>query len=154
MVLDIAKELEKTLHLHSTELPYVQIDKGMEFRLLHARPQENYYVTQIRAQPGVEGGLHKHPFERGAGGFTLRGAWGHDHQYLYRPGTYIFETPGVIHQFLNGPEETEILFFGDLHADFVDPETLGIKSVVTADKIIKRYIEQCEEQGITPHYLK
>jgi 2,4'-dihydroxyacetophenone dioxygenase len=154
MILDIAKELQKTLHLHSNELPYVTVEDGVEFRILHARADDNYYVTQLRVQPGFVGGLHKHSFSRGASGFTLRGAWGHDHQYLYRPGTYIFETPGVIHQLLNGPEESEILFFGDFALDYVDPETLGVRSVVTADMILNRYLEQCEERGITPNYLK
>src|SRR3546814_3365398 len=91
-------------------------------------------------------------FSQGASGFTLKGAWGHDEQYLYRPGTYIFETPGVIHQLLNGPEESEILFFGDLALDFVDPETLDVISVVTADKIIDKYLQKCAEKGVIPNY--
>src|SRR3546814_9327851 len=93
-------------------------------------------------------------FSQGASGFTLKGAWGHDEQYLYRPGTYIFETPGVIHQLLNGPEESEILFFGDLALDFVDPETLDVISVVTADKIIDKYLQKSEEKGVIHNYLK
>src|SRR3546814_9309748 len=109
MILDMEKELQKTLHLDSNDLPYAEVEDGIEFRILHARPEEGYYVTQLRVQPGYVGGLHKHSFSQGASGFTLKGAWGHDEQYLYRPGTYIFETPGVIHQLLNGPEESEII---------------------------------------------
>jgi hypothetical protein len=53
----------------------------------------------------------------------LHGSWGHDQEHRYRPGTYIFETPTVIHRFVNGPSVTEAVFvsFGDL--EFIDPET-------------------------------
>jgi 2,4'-dihydroxyacetophenone dioxygenase len=154
MVLDIAKELEKTKHLHTNDLPYLDIDDGMAFRILNALPEHNYYVTQIKAQPFCTGGLHKHPFSNGTSAFTLKGAWGHDQQFLYRPGTYVFETPGVIHQFMNGPEESEILFFGELAADFVDPDTLEVRSSVNAERIMKHYLDQCEEQGLRPEYLR
>jgi 2,4'-dihydroxyacetophenone dioxygenase len=153
-VIDIAKELEKTLHIHSEEIPYIPAAPDMEIRILHARAKDDFYVTQLRAQPGCVSGLHRHPFNKGTGGFTLKGSWGHDHQYLYRPGTYIFETPGVIHQFLNGPEETEVVFFGDLAAEFVDPETLEITGIVNAEAIINKYLEHCEDRGIRPHFLK
>src|SRR3546814_18840791 len=93
-------------------------------------------------------------FSQGASGFTLKGAWGHDEQYLYRPGTYIFETPGVIHQLLNGPEESEILFFGDLALDFVDPEPLDVISVVTADKSIDTHLQKSAEKGVITTNLK
>src|SRR3546814_1711772 len=104
-------------------------------------------MTQLRVQSGYVIDLQKHSFSQVSIGFTLKCAWGHDEQYLYRPGTYIFETPGVIHQFLNGPEESKILFFGDLALDFVDPETLDVISVVTADKIIDKYLQKCAEKG-------
>ncbi len=152
-MLDMMKELEKTLHVHSEEIPYIPAAPGMEIRILHARVKDDFYVTQLRAQPGCVSGLHKHPINKGTGGFTLRGAWGHDHQYLYRPGTYIFETPGVVHQFLNGPEETEVVFFGDLVAEFVDPETLQVIGVVDGPAVINRYLQYCEEKGVSARFL-
>ena len=154
MLLDMAKELEKTLHLHSNDLPYVTTAPGMETRMLHARVEDDFFVTQLRAAPGIVSGLHKHAFKRnGASGYTLKGRWGHDHQYLYVPGTYIFETPDVIHQFFNGPEETEVLFFGDFAVDFIDPETLGITGSLNSEVFMKKYLELCAEQGATPNFL-
>src|SRR3546814_3601440 len=84
MILDMDKELQKTLHLDSNDLPYAEVEDGIEFRILHARPEEGYYVTRLRVQPGYVGGLNKHSFRQGASGFTLQDAWGHDEQYLYR----------------------------------------------------------------------
>ena len=154
MLLDMAKELDKTLHLDTEELPYVTTGPGMEVRMIHARPEDDFFVTQLRAAPNCSSGLHKHAFKKsGAAGYTLRGRWGHDHQYLYRPGTYVFETPDVVHQFFNGPEETEVLFFGDFAVDFVDPETLDVKATITSKQFMKRYLDLCANMGVTPNYL-
>jgi 2,4'-dihydroxyacetophenone dioxygenase len=128
--------LEKTLHIHSQELPYIETSPGMEMRLLQARVENGFYITQVRAAPGCVSGLHKHPFRKGVGGYTLRGRWGHDHRYLYRPGTYIFETPDVVHQFFNGTEEAEVIFLGDF-----------------AESMLRTYIELCAKRGFKPHYL-
>ena len=66
---------------------------------------------------------------------------------------YIFETPAVVHQFFNGPEETEAVFFGDFAVEFVDPETLGVTASLTAEVMLKTYFEMCEERGVKPRYL-
>lgn len=153
MLVDMAKELKKTLHIHSDELPWVQTCPGLESRFLQARVKDDFYVTQLRAQPGAVTALHRHPVQRGIGGFTLKGAWGHDKRYLYRPGTYIFETPGVVHQFFNGPEVTEVVFFGEGISEFVNPGTLEVTSRVTAEMALQQYLDYCEERGVKPHYL-
>src|SRR3546814_13880070 len=119
MILDMEKELQKTLHLDSNDLPYADVEDGIEFRILHARPEEGYYVTPLRVQPGSVGGLHTHSFSPGASGFMLKGAWGHGAQYLHRPGPYIFATPGVIPQLLRVPTGASLIFFGHLASDFL-----------------------------------
>jgi 2,4'-dihydroxyacetophenone dioxygenase len=153
VTLDIAKELEKTLHLHSEELPYVKLNNTGEMRFLQASVQDDFYVTQFRAPPGLISGLHKHRPGKGASGFTLKGRWGHDHQYLYQPGTLIYETPGVIHQFFNGPEVSEVLFFGALDVDFVHSETLEVTGSITGRMTFQKYLDSCEEQGIKARFL-
>jgi 2,4'-dihydroxyacetophenone dioxygenase len=153
-MLDMVRELEKTLHLQTQDLPYLTTAPGMETRVIHARVEDDFFVTQIRAAPYCESGLHKHAFKRsGASGYTLRGRWGHDRQYLYGPGMYIFETPDVIHQFFNGPEESEVLFFGDFAVDFIDPVTLGVKGTFTPRQFMDQYLGLCAEKGITPNFL-
>lgn len=151
MVLDIAKELEKTLHIHSVDLPYITVGFGTESRVLIARPKEGLFAIQFRAQPGVKSPLHKH--RTPVIGFTLSGMWGHDDQYLYRPGTFIYETPGVIHQFINGPDVTEAVFVGDPNLDFVDPETLEVTGSYTGAEMIANYVQKCKEQGVEARFL-
>lgn len=151
-MLDIARELEKTLHIHSNELPYVEAGFGTSHRILMARPDEGLFAVQVRAEPGATSGLHKHHSH--VFGFTTRGAWGHDDRYLYRPGTFIYETPGVVHQFVNGPEVSEAVFIGDPCLDFVDPETMEVISTYNGQQILAGYLKKCGELGITPRFLQ
>ena len=150
-MLDMVKELEKTLHIHAGDLPFIPIAPGQEARVLMARPEENIYAIQLRAEPFCRSALHKHHTPVLA--FTTAGIWGHDEQYLYRPGTFIFETPSVIHQFINGPEWTEAVFIGDPNLDMVDPETLETTGSFNGVAMINDYIRKCEGRGISPTYL-
>lgn len=150
-MLDIAKELKKTLHVHGGDLPYVPGGPGTEYRVLMARPDENIFAIQFRAQPYAKSSLHRH--DTPVMGFTLSGRWGHDEQYLYRPGTFIYETPGVIHQFLNGPGVTEVVFIGDPNLDFIDPETLEASGQLTCADLTKVYAQKCKEMGVEPSFL-
>jgi hypothetical protein len=83
----------------------------------------------------------------------LQGAWGHDHEYRYRPGTYIFETPSVIHRFVNGKSVTEAVFvsFGDL--EFIDPETREVTKLARPQEMLDVYIAASEELGYKPNVL-
>ena len=151
-MLDIVKELQKTLHIHADDLPFIEVSHGQEARVLMARPEENIYAIHLRAEPFCKSPLHKH--HTPVFGFTLKGMWGHDEQYLYRPGTFIFETPTVVHQFINGPEWTEAVFIGDPNLDFVDPDTLEVTGSFDGVDMMKSYIRKCEGRGIAPTFLK
>jgi len=148
----LIQEVATTLHLHSTELPYIDLGFGMSFRILHARPKESLFVTQILAEPFTESHTHRHHI--GNFGFTLRGQWGHDKRYLYGPGTYVFETPGVVHQFFNGPEVSEILFSGNPSLEFIDVESGEVTGRNNSDTMLERYHELCREAGVRPAYLE
>ena len=151
-MLDMAKELEKTLHIHSSDLPYIDLGGGNESRILMARPEENIYAIQFRAQPFIKSPLHKHrdPLI----GYTLKGRWGHDESYEYLPGTFVFETPGVVHQFINGPEITEVVFIGNPNIEVVDPETLEVIGSYDGVEMINAYMQKCKEQGAEPRFLR
>lgn len=151
MSLDMNRELLKTLHVHTEDLPFVEFTPGTETRLLQVRPSEGLVVTHIRAQPGAMSALHRHPSP--VYGWTVDGQWGHDHQYLYRPGTYIFETPGVIHQFINGPTVTEAVFISTGDLEIIDPETLELAAAATPRQILDQYVAKCEAIGVTPGIL-
>jgi quercetin dioxygenase-like cupin family protein len=142
----------QTLHIMSEDVPYVEMEPGLEYRILQARPEDNLTVTQVRAQPGASTGLHQHASP--VFGWTVRGAWGHDRDYKYRPGSYIYETPGVPHRFLNGDEVTEAIFVSLGDVEHLDPATEEVVGAASTADILGAYLRACEEAGLpTPEIL-
>jgi len=137
-------DVKSTLHISDTDVPWIESAPGFEFRILQARLDDPLVVNELRAQPGVESPLHRHDTPVLA--WTIEGAWGHDRRYLYRPGTYVYETPGVVHRFLNGPEVTVALFIqtGDL-VNLEDGDTGVLKTLAQR---VSWYFEACETAGL------
>lgn len=141
---DVLGEL-RTLHIHADDLPFVDYMPGLELRYLQARPEENISVVELRAAPGAMTGLHRHAAP--VFGITTRGQWGHDTSYEYRPGSYIFETPGVVHRFMNGPEITQAYFISTGAYEPIDAETLEVVGATTMQDGVTAYFEACEAAG-------
>lgn len=137
--------LARTLHLAPDDLPWVPVGPGTELRIFHARPDEGFVATHFRAAPNAEQGLHRHLAP--VFGYTIAGAWGHDRKYEYRPGTYVFETPGVVHQFLNGPGESEVFFINHGDLEFIDPSGKEVVRTFTLKDMVATYLSGCEELG-------
>jgi 2,4'-dihydroxyacetophenone dioxygenase len=101
----------------------------------------------VRAFPNTETPLHRHLGH--AFGYTLKGAWGHDRMFKYTPGVYNYETPGVVHQFLNGPQVTEVLFINEGVLEFVNPQSTDeVTGRLTAADLLRGYYEACEAASI------
>jgi quercetin dioxygenase-like cupin family protein len=141
-----ASEMDRTLHLASEDVPWVSLSDGSELRILHARPEEDFVATQFRAHPWAEHGLHRHLAP--VFGFTSIGAWGHNRKYEYGPGSYIFETPGVPHKFLNGPGISEVFFINHGSIEFFDPDTMEISGSMTLAQMVETYMNGCEQAGL------
>lgn len=135
-----------TMHLHSCEIPWVDFDGGTSVRILHARPSEDFVVTQVKAAPGSESQLHRHLGP--VFGWTDIGRWGHDRTYEYRPGTYIFETPGVIHKFYAGEQAVEAVFVGYGILEYIDPDSLDVIQSLKPSDVLRHYMEACEKSGV------
>jgi 2,4'-dihydroxyacetophenone dioxygenase len=136
-----------TLHLHADDVPFVTFQGATKTRVLHARPDEDFVVAQILAPPGEKSGLHKH--NGPVFGWTNRGTWGHDERFEYRPGTYIFETPGVPHRFHAGPSEVDAVFVSYGTLDMLDPETAEVVATVSVASALRAYLEGCEAAGLS-----
>jgi quercetin dioxygenase-like cupin family protein len=136
----------ETLHAPLDSVPYTTYSNGTKTRILHARPEEGFLVSQIVAPPGVTYSLHRH--NQHTFGWTNAGEWGHDTTYPYRAGSYIFETPGVPHRFYAGgdsPADVVFVVFGSV--DYLDDGGELIKTVTTED-VARIYFEDCERQGL------
>jgi 2,4'-dihydroxyacetophenone dioxygenase len=140
-----------TLHIHGDDVPWVsqsELASGdVQGRVLHAPEDGSFVVTQLRVGPGVLSALHRHVGPAFA--YTSSGAWGHDRTFSYRPGTYVFETPGVTHRFHSGDEpSTEVLFVSYATLEFVDSDTLDVIGSMSPVDIAKKYFEDCEMAGL------
>jgi 2,4'-dihydroxyacetophenone dioxygenase len=146
----LASSLAGTLHIVSDDLPWVghlgKRSSGVETRVLHVRPEDGLIVTQVRAQPYVEGRPHRHLGPAFA--FTTSGAWGHDSTFPYKPGVYTYETPGVLHQFLNGPTVSEVSFVAYGALEFMDPGSDEVIQSLAPSDLVQAYLEGCESAGL------
>jgi 2,4'-dihydroxyacetophenone dioxygenase len=140
---------EGTLHIDAASQPYVEMEPGLEYRLLHVRASDQLVVTQIRAQPFAVSKLHRHLAP--VFGLTQSGVWGHDDQYLYRPGTYVYETPGVLHRFMNGPQVTEATFISLGDMEYVDAASMSVTGVASPDALVAAFAAALD--GRTVDYL-
>jgi 2,4'-dihydroxyacetophenone dioxygenase len=133
-----------TAHVHGDELPWVS-GGNVTFRLLLARPEENLIVTHWRSKPNVASGVHRHLGSVLV--YTLAGTWSHRPDVMdYRPGSYVSEPVGAVHQFFAGPTEVEAVGYS-----FGDNETIGPDGEVTGRETFKDkldlYYRLCETQG-------
>jgi 2,4'-dihydroxyacetophenone dioxygenase len=138
----------RTLHISADDVPYVASAPGapVKQRVLHAKPDEGFVVLELNANPGVVSTLHVH--NGPVFGWTTAGTWGHDQDFSYKPGTYIFETPGVKHQFMSGPEGAEALYVVYGRIDMVDAESGEIMSSHGAADVVAGYLRACEENNL------
>jgi quercetin dioxygenase-like cupin family protein len=149
----MATQLLNTLHIHADDVPFVEVMPGLEIRVLHARPDEHFVVTEFRGAPGCRSGLHRHVTPAYA--FTSAGQWGHDEEFEYHTGSYIFETPGDIHQYLNGPEAAQVYFLDTGDTELIDEGTLEVTGIMGLADKVDRYFEACEQAGLSrPNILR
>jgi 2,4'-dihydroxyacetophenone dioxygenase len=139
------KEMLGTLHVHEEEVPFISTSGDVETRLIHARRGE-FVVSELRARPGAILALHRHATP--VFSFTSEGRWGHDTTFEYRPGTYVFETPGVVHRFMNGPATSRAFFISTGDLEWIDEESGDVLGAISVDRRIDQYLQSCEEAGL------
>lgn len=147
----------RTLHIACDDLPWVdqgQSVSGVQSRVLHAPQDGSFVVTQIRTGTHSVSPLHRHIGPAFA--YTTLGSWGHDTSYPYRPGTYVFETPGVAHRFYSGADATtEVIFVSYATLEVLDEDTLEVAGVMSPADVTRQYFEACEAAGLpTPNVLR
>ena len=144
------RALEETIryrHRGPEETPWITTGfPGYDQRLLHYRPEDEFFAVQLRAEPGVESPPHRH---LGAlYSVTTKGRWGHDRDYIYGVGVYVYEPVDVIHRFLVPPDEGTELFtcgFGGVEMLSEDGEVLASLSVAEQ---VEMYFQAGEAAGL------
>jgi 2,4'-dihydroxyacetophenone dioxygenase len=137
-----------TLHVHNEDVPFVeQGGSGIQIRLLQASADDGVVTAEYRFAPGIVGGLHRHlgPVY----GFTSEGRWGHDTNFEYRPGSYVYEVPGIVHQFMSGSGGPVQAFFvecGGIEA--IDEESFEPLAILGVKERVALYFNACEAAGL------
>jgi 2,4'-dihydroxyacetophenone dioxygenase len=85
----------------------------VSFRPLCLCVSSGYYVNLLRVK-GSTGVLSRHKHPNPVHGFVLKGSWKYlEHDWIARPGSYVFEPPGEIHTLVVVPSSSSLEASGD-----------------------------------------
>ena len=144
-----AQMMPLALHRGEKELPFVTIMEGLQVQVQHADIEAGFWVTRMRAAPGLTLQRHRHTGEVYA--FTVAGSW----KYLEYPevntaGSYLYEPAGSVHTLHVPGDNTGItdvwfLIFGALL--YLDADE-RVESVSDPGSALNRYLTACREAGL------
>jgi 2,4'-dihydroxyacetophenone dioxygenase len=137
------------LHRSETELPFVELEPGVDVQLLQVDVESGLWVVRVRFQPGVRLQRHKHTGEVFA--VTFSGSW----KYIEYPdvntaGSYLFEPASSVHT-LYVPESNEGItdvWFAIRGANLNLDDNDQVESVLDAQAIKEFYLQKCRESGL------
>ena len=137
-------------HVGAADVPWVpnHLFPGAELRLLQADVARGVYVMAGRLPGDLEVGTHRHT--GAVHMFTLAGAWKyHEHAYVNRAGSYLYEPEGSVHTFyvLPGDETTETLSIVHGETEYLDADG-QVVNVSNAATNLANYYESCERAGV------
>jgi len=127
---------------------FIEGPQGLKLQLLHIDLDAGLWVVRVRMAPGLT--LPRHQHTGTVFGLTEKGWWKYlEHAEMNKPGTYLFEPAGSIHQLhvpLDTPEET-VVWFAINGANVNVNEANEVVSVWDAHYILQTYLDLCEAEG-------
>jgi 2,4'-dihydroxyacetophenone dioxygenase len=136
--------------LAGDDIPWVPQDPGRWFKPLHFFLSSGSWINLVKMEPGRQIRRHIH-----AGGsvhaYVLEGSWRYlEHDWVARPGSYVFEPAGGAHTLeVLGDETMVTLFTVNGVIQYLDDDG----RIVQQDDVRSRrrqYLEHCSEHGIEP----
>ena len=106
--------------IHSESLPWLPLAPGVGVRILRFNPDSVGYTVMIRAEPGGVLPRHRHLDE--AEIYIVRGSGTHPQTGDFRPGDFICEKKGAVHDALEFTELTELLMVARGPSAFLAPD--------------------------------
>lgn len=115
--------------IHCDDLPWLPLAPQVFVKIIKLIPETGAFSVMIRAEPG--GVLPRHKHIESAEIFIIKGEGEHKQTGYYRPGDYVSEHKGAIHDALPFAEETELLMICNGPSAFLGPndETLYMMDV-------------------------
>jgi 2,4'-dihydroxyacetophenone dioxygenase len=137
----------------SADIPWVPQGSGnVWFKPLRISVQQNRWVNLLKVTTGGVVNRHRHLAE--VEGWVLQGHWHYiEHDWSAAPGDFVYEPPGDVHTLVadGATEEEPMMTLFSIHGaiEYVD-ENDELRYIETAETKLRRYLEYCEESGITP----
>jgi 2,4'-dihydroxyacetophenone dioxygenase len=129
------------------ESPYVPFVENVYIRHLAFDVRSSMFANILWVKKGGKLGRHRH---RGpVFAVTLEGSWRYlEYDWVARPGSYVHESPGVIHTLVSDdPNGMKTMFWLNGSLEFYDDND---KLLETLDVFwfINHYVSYCREHGI------
>jgi len=123
---------------------WVPLGPGVAFRPLMFDVTQGGWSTLLRVAPGCK--LARHYHTAPVHGYTIRSSWRYpEHDWVAKPGTYIFEPPGEAHTLVVDEGEEEMVTFfvtrGSLIYTDEDGNQTGYEDVFTRLKQAREHFE-------------
>jgi len=142
-------DIPAALHRGEDELPFVEIEPGVELQLLQVDIPNGLWVIRNRFAPGTKVQKHKHTGQVFA--FTQSGSWKYEeYPEVNRAGSYLFEPAGSVHTLIVPDTNTEVtdVWFAIYGANLNLDADGNVDLVIDAQLVLDFYKMLCAQQGI------
>ena len=142
-------DIPAALHRGEDELPFVELEPGVELQLLQVDIPNGLWVIRNRFAPGTKVQKHKHTGQVYA--FTQSGSWKYEeYPEVNVAGSYLFEPAGSIHTLVVPETNTEVtdVWFAIYGANLNLADDGSVDLVIDAQLVLDFYRMLCAQQGI------
>jgi quercetin dioxygenase-like cupin family protein len=132
----------------AADLPWIEQGPGVFFKPLRLSPIAGTWANLLRVEQAGRVSRHRHLGAVQA--WVLRGSWRYlEHDWIARPGDYVFEGAGEVHTLVVEPGETmETLFVIDGPYEYLDDDG-AVTRVESAASKLALYEDHCAKHGLT-----
>jgi hypothetical protein len=114
--------------------------------------EQNRWTNILKVTKGGVVNRHRHHSE--VEGWVIQGQWHYrEHDWTARAGDFVYEPVGDVHTLVadGATDENPMLTLFSIHGDieYVD-ENGDLLYIENAESKLRRYLDHCESQGITP----
>ncbi|MCB1039485.1 MAG: 2,4'-dihydroxyacetophenone dioxygenase family protein [Acidimicrobiales bacterium] len=142
-------DIPAALHRGEDELPFVEIEPGVELQLLQVDIPNGLWVIRNRFAPGTKVQKHKHTGQVFA--FTQSGSWKYEeYPEVNRAGSYLFEPAGSVHTLIVPDTNTEVtdVWFAIYGANLNLDADGNVDLVIDAQLVLDFYLGLCAAAGV------
>jgi 2,4'-dihydroxyacetophenone dioxygenase len=129
--------------------PFTPYSQEVLLKIFHVDPVRGEATLMLKAPGGADLGVHNH-YGRVLV-YTVQGSWRYEeHDWVAKPGHFVYEVANSQHTFHAEPGEEVLLFIhveGPL--EFLDAAGNSV-AIETARTLMDRYQAYCADRGIEP----